>query len=176
MPLSFDQAVWAELASTIENAFCLDAAASSRLEGNNTARLVAALPYLADCEEPRRTALAHLGIFVLANTKAARGDFDHKPADDANPLHRLAPIADFQGGDSRVIERGMKLLALVMLNGYERDISKDAAAGEYNPVGAKTWDASALRTRFTAELRAAACPQMDAVMTLESALRVFWDE
>jgi hypothetical protein len=69
----------------------------------------------------------------------------------------------------------MRLLALVMISGYERDIEKDAAAGEYNPVGAKSWDAAAMKTKLAAEARSVASAGMDEIMTVEEALHGWWE-
>jgi hypothetical protein len=91
MPNLFSPELWLELASAVSRAYRMDEAAAGRLAANKTARLVAAIPYLAGCAEPRRRALAHLGTFVLADSDGARRDFDHKPEDDVDALRRLAP-------------------------------------------------------------------------------------
>jgi hypothetical protein len=100
---------------------------------------VAALPFLAGCREAERTALAHLAVFVLAESEAARRIFDHKPEDDFDVLARLKPISDFEGGDPSVIDQGMKALAVLLIEGYKRDVASDKAKGWYNPVGSGAW-------------------------------------
>jgi hypothetical protein len=56
----------------VAEAYSMGPAGRERLRSNATARLVAAIPYVAGCDEPERTALAHLGTFVLAGTDADR--------------------------------------------------------------------------------------------------------
>src|SRR5512142_3100055 len=95
----FTDDAWKNLVSIIAKSFSLDAARSSRIEKSATAKLIAAIPYLAGCREPERSALAHLATFVVAGSEAGAAAFDHKPADNYDVLARLAPIAHFEGGD-----------------------------------------------------------------------------
>lgn len=168
-------ALWGDLAGKVAAAHRLTEAETARFKANRTARLVAAIPYAADCEEPQRSALAHLSIFLLSSSEACRKDFDHKKEDDGNPLRRLAPIADFQGGDKAVIAEGMKRLALAMLNGYEKDRGKDKASGEYNPLNAGTWDYEKTKATLSAP-SAVATAELDAVSAKEESLAgFFWE-
>jgi len=141
---SFTDEVWKRLCGIIASAYSLSAEKAAELAVNVTARLIASLPYEAGCREPERTALAHLAVYVLASSEAARRAFDHKPEDDYDVLARLAPIASFEGGDPAVINRGMKTLAILIIEGYRRDVASDKAKGWYNPVGSGAWDADKL--------------------------------
>ncbi len=67
-------------------------------------------------------------------------------------MARLAPIAWFEGGDPAVINRGMKTLAIIMLEGYKRDIASDRAKGWYNPIGEKAWDSDKMMTALRASI------------------------
>lgn len=137
---SFSDETWNRLSGIIATAFSMDADRSEKLRKNVTARLIAALPYAASCREPERTALAHLAVYVLADSDPAREVFDHKKSDNYDVLARLAPIGWFEGGDPAVINRGMKTLAIIMIEGYKRDVASDKAKGWYNPVGDNAWD------------------------------------
>lgn len=164
----FDDKIWQDLAQRIAEAFNMPADKAAKFAANKTARLVAAIPYVAGCDHPDRTALAHLSTFILASSESCRHIFDHAPADDASPTARLAPIADFQGGDLKVIAQGMDLLAAIMINGYKRDVEKDRKSGEYNPFNLGNWSEKA----FTI---AAASSLLDPIMTKEEAILTFWD-
>jgi hypothetical protein len=107
---------------------------------NSTARLIAALPFAAGCDEPERTALAHLAVY-LTEIRGGSRIGAHTQADNANPLTRLRLIASFKGGDQRVIQHGMYQLALIMLHGYERSKAADARHQVYNPLNDGSWDA-----------------------------------
>ncbi len=165
---------WNTLVEQIASAFRFSAEEQKRLAANKTARLVAAIPFVAACQQPERTALAHLAVFVLASAPSCRQVFDHGPLDNRDPLARLAPIADFQGGDPEIIDRGMRLLGLVMVNGYQKDLDKDAHSSEYNPLLARAWDRDRIASELSAPLRSASSP-LDPYMSLDEALRGFWD-
>lgn len=170
---SFDERRWVDLSGRIADAFRMREAEASAFKASETARLIAAIPFAAGCEEAERTALAHLATYVLAGSPSCRHIFDHKAADDKDALARLAPIADFQGGDAKVIDRGMRLLAVIMVSGYRHDLEKDKKSGEYNPLLAKTWEADktiALLSKGIDEK--ATLPY--GFLTAEESVRAFW--
>ncbi len=145
----------------------------SKFSTLKTARLIAALPFLAECEDAERTALAHLSMYILA-ARDGRAIFDHKPSDDADLFSRLRLGMSFKGGNQSVLKRGMDLLALQMLSGYNRDRSKDAASGEYNPLNSGSWDFNALSGKLQTELQINLHPSMDAYMSMAGALGIYW--
>ncbi len=166
--MTFDDKIWQDLASRIAATFRMPTDMADKLSANKTARLVAAIPYVAGCDHPDRTALAHLATYILASSESCRHVFDHTPADDASPTARLAPIADFQGGDRKVIAQGMDLLAAIMINGYKKDIEKDRKSGEYNPILAGTW------TDTTLSAANLSAPAFSSLMPAEEAIVAFW--
>lgn len=173
-PRTFTSDHWITLASSVSEAFHLTEAESLRLFDSRTARLIGALPYLARCDQPDRTALAHLSVYLLSSRGAARWTFDHRPEDDVDPLHRLATISDFLGGDPLVLGRGMRLLALQMVCGYARDQAKDTVTGEYNPLLAGTWDAMRMIEGLIGEIDDRPCLEMDGIMTVHEAQSLWW--
>ena len=173
--MQFLDADWERLCGLVAEAFRMDDAERARLAGSRAARIIGALPYLAGCRNSERTALAHLAAFVLACRGGTRMVFDHAPADDAEILARLEPVARFPGGDPAVIRKGMALLGLLMLGGYEQDREKDAVSGEYNPLNSGAWKAKEVRARLAAEAASAKVPELDTIMTLEEAETGWWD-
>lgn len=163
---------WAALSELAASALRLEPDEKDRLAASKAARLVAALPYAAGCSKPERLALAHLATVWIASTGPARDAFDHGPEDDASYLTRLAPIADHPGGDRDVVEAGMARLALMMLAGYERDMTADAVAGQYNPINSGAWDPAEAR----AALREAAESDgaLDSIVSAQEAEASWW--
>ena len=170
---SFDERRWAELAAQIADTFRMRAPEAAALKANQTARLIAAIPFAAGCAEPERSALSHLATYLLAGSPSCRRVFDHKAADDRDALARLAPIADFQGGDKEVIDRGMRLLAIIMVSGYRHDLEKDAKSGEYNPLLAKAWKADETIAALSKGIDEKAA--LYGFATPEEAKVMFWD-
>jgi hypothetical protein len=168
----FTDETWKEIVSVLASCFSMDGPRASRLEGNTTAELIAAIPYLAGCREPERTALAHLATYILAGTDAGSKVFDHKSEDNYDILARLAMIAGFEGGDPAIINRGMKILAKIMIEGYKRDVATDLAEGQYNPIASGDWDADEKISSLTSAIATVASPEMDAIVS--SGVRAGW--
>lgn len=107
-----------------------------------TARLVAAIPYLAGSEDPDRFAVSNL--LTLYGASKARALFDHRSDDDLDPFRRLATFHVGTQADPQIVDYGRTLLALVSLADHVADVERDREAQKYNPVAAGRWDAEAL--------------------------------
>ena len=133
----FQDAKWDELSDLVAKAFRMSDEESQRFRGSMVAKLIAAIPFLAGCEDAERTAVAHLGTYLLS-TRETKRYFNTQPGDSASPLERLRLGSRFKGGDQRIIERGLCLLALNMVSDYKRDLEEDRLLGKYNPIAAGT--------------------------------------
>jgi hypothetical protein len=160
----FPDSAWAQIVSVLSSSFSMDTARSGEFAAMQTPRFIAAIPFLAGCRKPTRTAIAHVAAYVIAGDKLGEAVFDHSAEDDYDVMARLASIANFEGGDPAIIARGMKILAKSMVEGYVRDAEADAKAGIYNPVNAKRWDAQALLAQLALEINAVANEEMDALV------------
>ena len=80
--------------------------------GRHAAQLIGALPILAGCAHPERTALSHLTTLIAASRNPHV--FGQKPSESIRD--RLRPIETFENGDRDIIERGMTLLELASLS------------------------------------------------------------
>ncbi|MDR0628902.1 MAG: hypothetical protein LBG24_04565 [Treponema sp.] len=154
---------WTTLCTAMAKTFRFTESEHAAFARNPTARLIAALPFAAGCDEPERTALAHLAIY-LTELRGGSRIGAHTQADNADPLTRLRLIASFQGGDPRVIRHGMNQLALIMLHGYERSKAADTQNQGYNPLNDGSWDAPVLKTRLTSALHAFPCELLDSIV------------
>jgi len=168
--------LWNSLSGTIATSVRMTDGETGRFQSNAAARLIGLLPFIAGCDDPERTALSHLATFVIAGRGESRRVFDHSPADDVEPLARLRTISDFKGGDDATIERGMALLCLCMVSGYERDMELDSSLKRYNPLSSGGWNITETRGRLDVVLSRGADPVMDLVMTQDDASQLFWQE
>jgi hypothetical protein len=161
---------WNQMVDFFASSLGLSAGQRDRLEKNPVARLVAELPFLAGAEQAERTAYAHLSVLLTA----ARNPrvFGHDATDTLEG--RLFALSSFKGGDPRIIDRGMKLLALCSLGDHIRDAEFDAAQGKYNPVNAGDLDAKLEAQRLTLEIQAVASPEMDSIVSPNDAILVWW--
>jgi len=172
----FSDTIWNKLVTTTAEAYSMDPTERERLLQSTAAKIVGSLPFLAGCAKPERVALSHLAVFVLASRGNARQVFDHAPEDDRDPLVRLEPISHFPGGDPAVVRKGMALLGLLMLGGYDKDRKKDAKSGEYNPLNAGAWKKEEIAARLRAEANSTKVQELDDLTTTDEAVRGFWDE
>lgn len=165
--------LWHDIVPAVAGSFRMDEDEHQWLSEKPVARLIGAIPFIAGCDQPERTAVAHLGVYLLSvlDTKPF---FNAAPTDDADVLDRLRLIMSFRDGDARIIDRGMCLLALNMLDDYARDIQIDAALGKYNPVASGAWDYDAVRADLVRRIESVHCPQMDEIFDPEYGPTSFW--
>ncbi len=130
---------WSEICDAISSTFKLSREAESRLRESKTARLIAELPFVAGCENPKRTALANLSVYILAAT-GGKEAFLHSPDDDWDVFARLRLGMNHHGGNKRTLAHGMAVLALIMLHDYRRDEEDDLSTGKYNPLNSGVWN------------------------------------
>ena len=104
-----------------------------------TAKLIATIPFAAECDEPERTAIAHLCIY-LAEIRGFQKYYAHLLSDDCDLFKRLEFISTFEGGNQDIIAYGMNLLALTMIEGYHKSEDDDRKKGIYNPFVSGKWN------------------------------------
>jgi len=151
-------------------------AETARFRGNRVARLIGLLPFLAGCDDAERTALAHIATFVKANRGEARRVFDHKSSDDSDPLARLWAISGFKGGDRAIRDRGMALLGLCMVSGYQHDAERDRMLAEYNPVLTGAWKGDGMEHSFRKYIDSVDSAEMDMILTADDASKSYWKD
>ncbi len=157
---------WESIVGATAATFRMDTVESEWLRTKPIARLIGAIPFLAGCRNAARTAVAHLGTYIMS-IRETKPYFNASSQDDGSILDRLQLIGHFDGGDRAVIERGMALVALSMVLDYQRDIQIDAAIGKYNPVASGAFDFETTRERLEQTIQAVDCPQMDEILNLD---------
>jgi hypothetical protein len=154
---------WEMLCDCVAETFRFTAQERADFALNRTAKLIAALPFAACCEEAERTALAHLAVY-MTELRGGRNIGDHTPQDNISPFARLRLLTSFKGGNQDVLDHGMSQLALVMLAGYEHSQEEDSRKHQYNPLNAGAWDADTLRQEFSKRILAHPCEFLDSIL------------
>lgn len=151
---------WDYIITELSNVFRLTKEETERLYSSNTAKLIAAIPFVAECKEPERTAIAHLCIYeaeILGFQKYCA----HLPSDDSDIFNRLRCISYFDGGNKKVIDHGMALLALIMLEGYNKSKTEDKKNNTYNPLVSGEWDYISSKQLLLSKISEIDCTELD---------------
>lgn len=157
----------------ISAAFNMSTEESERFVNGRIARLIAILPFAARAARPERTAITHLGTYVLS-VRDTRHVFFATEDDDHDVFARLDPIARFEGGDADVIKKGLAYLARTMVIDYARDAELDSAIGKHNPVATGAWDPEPIMSELSRIIETVDAPLLDEVMDDESGVQSFW--
>lgn len=142
---------WNYFVSEISKVFRFSKEETDWFSNCKTAQLIATIPFAAECIEPERTAIAHLCIYV-AEIKGFQKYYAHQPSDDFDIYNRLAFISTFEGGNKKIIEEGMDILALIMIEGYHKSMKKDEKENIYNPFVSKTWNYNKIKKQIKSKL------------------------
>jgi hypothetical protein len=154
---------WDTLCTCIAETFRFTETERIAFERNKTAQLIAALPFAAGCDEPERTALAHLAVY-MTEIRGGSSIGGHTPGDNESIFARLRLIASFKGGNPAVITHGMNKLALIMVQGYKRSKEEDALRGVYNPLNDCSWNAEELKVQLISGINAFPCEILDSIL------------
>ena len=154
--------IWEKISEDVAASFRMDEEEKRLFKNKNIAKLIGTLPFIACCKDAERTAVSHLGTYVLS-CREAKHYFNATVLDNESVLERLRLINNFKGGNKTIIDRGMSLLALIMITDYKRDIELDHAIGKYNPIGAKAFDFASLERDLLDTINSIDCIQMDEI-------------
>lgn len=159
-----------EVFTAAAQTFRFTAEEQEKFANNEVARLMVAIPFVAGCEDAKRTALAHIAVYI---TDLRGGDtiFAHTKEDNNSVLSRLRLLSSFKGGNTNVIHHGMTLLALVMLEGYKDSKDYDIGHNQYNPLNDGTWDYAELKHSFINDINENPCTDLDGIMPIQNRTR-----
>ena len=141
---------WDYFISEIQKIYRLSDKELLRFSESTTAKIIAAIPFVAGCYRPEITAIAHLSLFIN-EIKGFQKFCACCPLDDMDIYERLEPISHFRGGDKKIIQCGMDTLAYIMVEGYHKSANSDAEKGIYNPFNSGNWNYSSLKKKMTNE-------------------------
>jgi hypothetical protein len=154
-------------------AFRMTAAEKERFQDGRIGKLIAAIPFLAGCEDAERTACVHLGAYLLS-IRETKEPFNARSDDSSSVLERLRLLSNFKGGDRRIIDKGLCLIALAMVSDYKRDLEEDARAGKYNPIAAGDWNYEAVVEDLERRIRDVPCEAMDKIAPIVMIPMTWW--
>ena len=154
--------IWNEISEDVADSFRMEEKEKNLFKNKDIAKLIGTLPFLAGCEDAERTAVSHLGIYVLS-CRETKHYFNPTLSDNKKVFERLRLINNFKGGNKEIIERGMSILALIMVTDYKRDIELDKAIGKYNPIGDSSFDFPSIQKELIEKVNNVSCPEMDEI-------------
>ena len=157
------EATWSKIADSVADAFRMTPHEREWFHNKPVARLIAAIPLMAGCHDAERTAVAHLGTYLLS-IKETKPYFNARPQDDIDVFERLRLGMNFVGGDEAVIDKGMSMLALCMVIDYARDAVEDRTSSKYNPVDSGAFDYGTIREGLEDRIQAVECPEMESIL------------
>lgn len=146
--VEFEIPDWNYFVSEMQSIFRLTQEETDSFANSSTAKIIAAIPFLAGCYRPHVKAIAHLSLY-LTELKGCQKYCACSPLDDSDLYERLEPISHFRGGDKKVIESGMNTLAYIMIEGYHKSEKLDAENGNYNPFISGNWNYRILKNQLT---------------------------
>ncbi|MBF9018857.1 MULTISPECIES: hypothetical protein [unclassified Oceanispirochaeta] len=170
-----EELLWKELCDRFFETLPSHTGYEKSIRKSVVARLIGLLPFLANTECPMRDSLCNLTIFIFSYYGESRDLFRHSPLDDDEIFDRFLGIMSFTGGKGSIIDRGMSLIVLLVLNCYKKNASEDLTANRYNPLNSGCWDYSGLVEEFSLRVRKTPCRKMDRILKLESVPDIVMD-
>ncbi len=165
---------WENLANKVCKSFSFTDEESDSFLSNKAAKLIGCLPNIAETKTPERDGCTNLAVYIMS-IRETKQFYCHQECDDMDVFARLQDIMNFNGGDQDVLQKGMTLLALMMVNDYKRDIDEDAAAGKYNPLHAGSWDFKKLRKELLDEYEKIDSYEIDSIVSLSESATLIWE-
>lgn len=166
--------MWNELLGVIQDQFNYTESKITKLKNNKLLKLTAAIPFVAGCDNPARTAIVHISTMLLAS-ESAKHIFLHNFQDNQSLEKRLHMVSLFDGGNKEVIKKGMNLLYLVMLSDHRIDNEMDNQNNKYNPISSKIWDDTKLIDSIIRECEVLPTTQLDKILPVEVATKIPWE-
>lgn len=173
----FDENVWLFLVRSLTKIFHFtEEQEKEYLDPNKkkVVRLIAAIPYLAGCQQVARSALCGIVLFVAATlAKEISGATED---DSKNIFQRLNLIKSlWLGGNEDFKKRGVALLALAMLGDYKNDVEVDQKTGKYNPISSGDIDYDVNSKYLQSIVQSIPSKEMDEILTSDEAIRGSWN-
>ena len=153
---------WNYIVEEAVKVFCLTPEEKDELYNSTTARIIATIPFVANCIDPERTAISHIALY-LTEKRGFQKYCSHLPSDDFSLFNRLEAISHFKGGDFNIIKHGMNLLALIMIEGYKNSCIRDKQKKIYNPLIEKKWNYTNIKNKLLNDLSKTPCEALDSL-------------
>ncbi|MCR4735061.1 MAG: hypothetical protein K5829_08675 [Treponema sp.] len=142
---------WNYFVNEVSKVFKLSKKEREEFGNSATAKIIATIPFEANCNTPERTAIANLSLYMVEK-RGFQKYCAHLKEDDCELMKRLEFISSFDGGNRFIIEHGMYILALIMLEGYNQSAVKDKINNIYNPIASGAWKYTKMKNLITEKL------------------------
>lgn len=139
---------WNYFVNEIKQIYRLTDEEAANFSSNQTAKIIAAIPFVANCYRPEVTAIAHLSLY-MNELKGFYKYCSNNNLDDIDLYERLEPISHFRGGNEKIIQMGMDTLAYIMIEGYHKSEKFDLQNGNYNPFVSGSWNYKKLKRQLS---------------------------
>ena len=166
---------WERIVSSVSKTFGFSAEIREKIFNNESAKLIALIPFLSGAPLPFRAACSGLAIYYLSIGEGTKQFFTHTELDNGFVLTRLKNLMLYSGGDEKIQVAGIALLALHMVHDYERDKEVDVKLGKYNPIGMKVWDFHSVKQELYA-LFMPEEPIFSPFIAVETYLNTYWED
>lgn len=103
-------------------------------------KIIAAIPYLAKCQDPDRCAYTHLSSAIVASRLGKSSVATFRESDLKGVSRRLDYMFDFISGNRKIIKQGKALLKYNMLLDYKKDFASDIKQSKNNPMNYDSFD------------------------------------
>lgn len=110
------------------------------------------------------------GTIYVAELQGFQKYYAHLPSDDKEVFNRLARISTFDGGNQKIINHGMNILALIMIEGYKKSMEKDKSNNIYNPFVSGKWNYKNIKNKLIWEINKIKVPNLDCIFDNSSAI------
>ncbi|MGL1892017.1 MAG: hypothetical protein OCD02_10340 [Spirochaetaceae bacterium] len=164
---------WIELVNIVTKQFNYSAKVENKLLKNKIFKLIGMIPFLANSNNPSRTAVMNMSAFLIAAT-SGKELFIHNFSDNEYLEKRLDVINHFDGGDKNIIQKGMNLLILAMVSDYKRDLDVDRITNKYNPLSSSIWNYETIKADIIKENNSIICTEMDKILDTDGATEEPW--
>jgi hypothetical protein len=131
--------IFEAILESARDTFRLDEDEVAQLEADVLVRLLALLPHFAGCQTPVKVGFINITTYI-AERRGGKAFFRHTPHDDSEYLSRLEVFRHLMhDGDPAVIDKGLSMAGIIMLNDYQMDAEEDMKTGKYNPLVSGKW-------------------------------------
>lgn len=174
--LDEEKVLWESIVSRVQPALRLSDEETEAMKNHKLIRMFGLLPKFADCPNPEGTGFMNVVVY-MAERNGGRDLFLHHPEHDRNILSRLQPFHNImRKGNQEVVEKGLALASLVMLQDYQADREEDLAKNKYNPLNNGAWEFSSARAQLMKVINKAQAMRLDAVFALSVVTTMsFWN-
>jgi hypothetical protein len=172
--MKFHDEIWDKIVSFTTDIFGLTPDKSEVLRNNIVAKIIAAIPYLAECYNPDRSAISHLGTYIISQHSLVHYIYSLRASDTRSINARLVELSQFDGGDRKIIERGMNLLHLTMISSYRGVRSTDSVRGGKSKSITRKGNGGVSISKLVRQIESVECKEMDEIFPVTRALQGEW--